>query len=185
MVKDDTEIIQSLVTEAIAGDRQAFSKLVRRYIGGVVAMLYRMTSDMETAKDLAQDVFIAAWEKRRQFRGEGNFKSWVNQIAANRALNHLKRESRNVDGEAVIEHTEDPSQSPERAYLASRARQDVLDFMQSLPEMQRLVFELRFYKEHTFDEIARLTGKALGTVKTHYREAVIKLRGFATERGWR
>jgi RNA polymerase sigma factor (sigma-70 family) len=57
--------------------------------------------------------------------------------------------------------------------------------MGRLPEQQRIVFELRFYKQYQFEEIAEITGKALGTVKTLYREAVKKLRVEATEKGWR
>jgi len=64
-------------------------------------------------------------------------------------------------------------------------RENVLAFMESLPAQQRLVFNLRFYQQLSFEEIAATTGKALGTVKTNYREAVKKLRRVALEKGWR
>ena len=57
--------------------------------------------------------------------------------------------------------------------------------MSTLPVQQRLAFELRFYKELSFKEIAEVSGNAIGTVKTNYREAIKKLREQAIEKGWR
>jgi RNA polymerase sigma-70 factor (ECF subfamily) len=58
-------------------------------------------------------------------------------------------------------------------------------FMATLPPQQRAIFELRFYKEMSFEEIAGAMERAVGTVKTGYREAVKKLRVYAQEKGWR
>lgn len=181
----DTELstIDELVAAAATGDREAFTKLIRLMMNQVVALTYRMTGDQDAAKDLAQETFITIWQKLAEFRGESRFESWVYRIATNKTLNWLKQRKSAVD---VNDETSLISTAnPESELYRSELKQQVLSFAGGLPEGQRIVFELRFYKELQFQEIADLTGKALGTVKTHYREAVAKLRHLATEKGWR
>jgi RNA polymerase sigma-70 factor (ECF subfamily) len=185
----DHEVIDFLVKRARQGDKEAFSKLVRMMMKDIVALTFRMTQDRESAFDLAQDTFVSAWENLRGFRGESMFQSWLYRIASNKTLNFLKQRSRrqamSIDSAPVgAVASQAPSDNPEQSLREVELQKGVLDFMAELPTQQRLVFDLRFYKGLTFEEIARVTGKALGTVKTHYREAVIKLRAFAKQRGW-
>jgi RNA polymerase sigma-70 factor (ECF subfamily) len=185
MPSERREDLVGFLRKAQAGDRNAFSEIVKRMMKPVVAMIYRMTQDRDSAVDLAQDTFVSAWENLPTFRGESKFESWLFAIASNRTLNYLKsrsvRDRRELDEQAVAEFsTENPETDLARKELHDR----VLSFMTTLPEQQRLVFNLRFYRQMPFEEIARVTGKALGTVKTHYREAVKKLREVAIERGW-
>lgn len=190
MVNIDHEIVEYLVRRAKEGDKEAFSKIVRMMMKDVVALTYRMTRERESAFDLAQETFISAWQNLRSFRGESTLQSWLYRIASNKALNYLKQRSRlqatsidSVPTSLLVSET--GSDDPERPLQKKELQKAILDFMAKLPAQQRLVFELRFYKELTFEEIARVTGKAVGTVKTHYREAIIKLRTFAKQRGWR
>ena len=188
MRSDDDIKIANLVERATAGDRQAYSELVRLKMNQVVAFTYRMTQDKDSALDLAQETFLAAWESIKSYRGDARFSTWLHRIAANKTLNYLKKSSRTVTlGDAVDETmgAAHESQAPDTQMQRQQLRRHVLEFMRTLPEQQRLVFDLRFYKEHSFDEIASITGRALGTVKTNYREAVKKLRLFAREKGWR
>ena len=190
MVNADREIVEYLVRRAKEGDREAFSRLVRLMMKDIVALTFRMTQDRDSAFDLAQETFISAWQSLRSFRQKAKFESWLYRIAANKALNHLKQRSRRqtrsidaLDTEALISDLS--SHNPEQRLRAKEMQKDVLGFMAELPDQQRLVFDLRFYKELAFEEIAGITGRAVGTVKTHYREAIIKLRAFAERKGWR
>ncbi|MDH3890866.1 MAG: RNA polymerase sigma factor [candidate division Zixibacteria bacterium] len=189
MASEEYDEIEQLAQKAKLGDRAAFSRIVRIMMSRIVSLTYRMTSDRESALDLAQDSFVAAWEQLAGFRGESRFSSWLFQIATNKCLNFLKKAStrQNVpldDTTSATLTSGDPAANPERTLKIKLLKEDVLHFMQSLPDMQRLVFELRFYQGMPFSEIARQTGKAEGTVKTHYRQAVIKLREVATAKGW-
>jgi RNA polymerase sigma-70 factor (ECF subfamily) len=189
MATEEYGEIEQLAQKARLGDRAAFSRIVRIMMSRIVSLTYRMTSDGESALDLAQDSFVAAWEKLSEFRGDAMFTSWLYQIATNKSLNFLNKASTRKDvslNETTA--TERPSENlatnPERALKIKLLRGDILRFMQSLPEMQRIVFELRFYQGMSFGEIAGQTDKAESTVKTHYRQAVIKLRKLATAKGW-
>ncbi|MEA2031363.1 MAG: sigma-70 family RNA polymerase sigma factor [candidate division Zixibacteria bacterium] len=182
MTKIDDETTSKLVIQAQRGDRTAFSKLVRLKMNDIVALTFRMTGDRETAKDLTQETFLTAWEKLSRFRGESAFSSWLYRIATNKALNFLKRPSSNemsLDSEPSFVST------PESQLARKELQNGVREFMQQLPPGQRVVFDLRFYKRLSFEEISIMTDRAVGTVKTHYRQAVIKLRQLAKEKGWR
>lgn len=177
--------MEQLVEQARAGDRQAFSAIVRRLMNQVAALTYRMTGDRDTALDLAQETFVSAWQNLGTYRGEASFVNWLYRIATNKSLNVIKAAQRLTslpdESEASLEFVSesDPQTDLERRELSAL----VMEFMAGLPPQQRAVFELRFYKQLTFEEISAATGKAVGTVKTNYREAVKKLRAFALERG--
>ncbi len=185
----DPEIVDYLARQAQQGDKEAFSRVVRLMMKDVTALIYRMTRNREATGDLAQETFVAAWENRQQFRGEAGFSSWLYRIAVNKVLNYLKQQSGRpevplsaVDDTLFAASAE--AGNPETQLLRRQMRSDVLAFMAQLPPQQALVFDLRFYKQLSFGQIANLTGKAVGTVKTHYREAVRKLRVFAREKEW-
>jgi RNA polymerase sigma-70 factor (ECF subfamily) len=191
MAKGDHEGLQiqtdlgDLVGKAVQGDRAAYSEIVRRLMKPVVALAFRMTGDREAAFDLAQDSFVSAWRNLDTFRGEAKFESWLYRIVSNKTLNYLQSRKRfqstSVDDLSEIQET---SASPDVDLERKELQQDVLQFMSTLPEQQRIAFDLRFYKGLPFEEIASVLNRAVGTVKTNYREAVQKLREFARQRGW-
>ncbi|NOY89152.1 MAG: RNA polymerase sigma factor [FCB group bacterium] len=182
MLKTDRTLFNEWIEEAQNGNREAFSKIVKIMMKPIIAMTYKMTQNIDSAQDLAQDTFVAAWQNLATFQGKAKFENWVYRIATNKCLNYLKKEGKNLplDNHKAIHASDDPS----KEMLNRELRQNILGFMAQLPQQQRLVFELHFYKELTFEEIAQLTGKALGTVKTLYREAIAKLRATALKKGW-
>ena len=186
MTGSDKETLEILVEKARAGDRQAFSEIVRRLMPQVAALTYRMTGDRDTALDLAQDTFVAAWEKLDSYRREASIAGWLYRIASNKTLNYIRSKARfKVESPASEPVASEASSSPEHLLQRKELAKRVHRFMLSLPPRQRVIFELRFYKGMSFEEIARATERALGTVKTGYREAVKKLRTLAQEEGWR
>lgn len=175
-------LIDQLVKKAQLGNREAFSEIVRLLMNKTIALTYKLTGSKEAALDLAQDSFLAAWINIGSFKGESKFESWIYRIASNKALNFLKREKRYVENNSNIEILSEDN--PELDYHKKKLKKNILDFMMSLPSEQRLVFELHFYKQMTFEETAKVTEKSEGTVKTLYREAVKKLRKTAHKKGW-
>ena len=152
----------------------------------IVALTYKMTRNRDAAHDLAQETFLAAWDHRSDFRGQTGFNSWLYKIATNKTLNYLASPKQVVlPADEYLAGAVSESDNPENVLVKKEMRQNVLEFMGTLPAQQRIVFNLRFYNNLPFAEIARLTGKAEGTVKTSYREAVRKLRKLAIEKGWR
>jgi RNA polymerase sigma-70 factor (ECF subfamily) len=186
MNRDSLEKIDQLVAKARTGDRQAFSKIVTMMMNQVVALAYRITGDSEAARDIAQDSFVAAWENLGGYRAEARFSTWLYQIVSNRAINLLKKADshREVHGLDHALNAAESSLDPEREMSRKELVSGLIEFMRRLPEQQRLVFELRYYQQMSFGEIADTIGRAEGTAKTHYRQAVAKLREFARQKGW-
>ena len=186
MVRIADDNLEMLVERAKTGDRTAFSEIVRRLMNQVVVLTYRMTGDRESALDLAQDSFLTAWQKLHDFRGDAVFTSWLYRIASNKTLNFLKsREARpDTDDLEKLPYAASNQADPETALMGDELAADVLKFTTSLPPQQRLVFNLRFYKQLPFAEIAHVTDRAVGTVKTSYREAIRKLREHTRKKGW-
>ncbi len=183
MNKPTGELIEQLVDRAVGGDRQAFSAIVSAMMPQVAALTYRMTGERESALDLAQETFVSAWENLATFRRDAGFSGWLYRIAVNKSLNYLKASRRmqspeNVDQLVAVGN-------PEKEFLQKELAGRVLTFMASLPDQQRAIFNLRFYHQLSFREIAETLGRAEGTVKTGYREAVRKLREAAEAEGWR
>ncbi len=182
MTEREEVLIEQLVQQAKAGEREAFSKIVSIMMNKIVALTYKMTADKDSAMDLAQESFVSAWQGLTEFKGDSKFQSWLYRIAVNKTLNYIRREKKKTnDNEMTYAVSSD---NPEITYQQEEMRKQILEFMQGLPTQQRIVFELHFYKELKFEEISKITGKALGTVKTLYREAVIKLRHEAEKQGW-
>lgn len=184
MAENDSLRIQGLAKRASQGDPDAFSDIVKALMNDVMALTYKMTGDRETARDLTQESFIAAWENIASFRAESRFETWLYRIAVNKALGLLQKKKA-VSIEDVDQSLEQSGETPDENLSRAELRGLILEFMQRLPEQQRLAFELRFYRQLSFEEIAEVTGKALGTVKTNYRESIKKLREFADEKGLR
>ena len=101
------------VALAAAGDRTAFERLYRANVNRVFAICARMSSDRAGAEELTQDVFVRAWEKIEQFRGESLFSTWLHRLAVNVVLNARKGEGRRRSRlEAGTEMDELPHQRP-------------------------------------------------------------------------
>lgn len=185
MVDQDNDQIRRLAEQASQGSRAAFSELVNKLMNRVVAVTYRMTGEREAALDLTQDAFVSAWEGIRNFRQDSKFETWLYRIAVNKALNYIAHRKISETVELTEDHAGTVSETADDLMGQSELKKRVVTFMQSLPDQQRIAFELRFYKQMTFDEIAEIAGRGVPTVKTNYREAIQKLRKVALEEGWR
>jgi RNA polymerase sigma-70 factor (ECF subfamily) len=163
-------------TEAkIPNSREEFSEFVRQHQNRVFAFLMRMTGNRETALDLTQDTFVAAYEHRAAFRGESAASTWLFQIASNKAKNLLKKLQRETPLDDQLESAptaSDPEGELQQKELVSKVREK----LPRLPEKQREAFVLRFYEQMKFNDIARIQGCSVSAAKTNYAEALKKLR---------
>lgn len=165
-----------LVRQAQAGDRRAFDKLVAENKDKMFALIYRMTENRETALDLLQDSFLAAYKSLKKFRGDSGFSSWLYRIASNKTLNYIRRSKiipfYNIEANTSAEPAYEMTDTIENEAL----QKSLAAALKMLPSQQKLVFNLRFYEELPFAEIASIMDKSESTVKTHYQKAVEKLR---------
>jgi len=166
-----------LVRRAQAGDRNAFEQLYRDNVRRVYALCYRMAGTADLAEELAQDVFVRAWQKLGSFRGESAFSSWLHPLTVNVALSERRSRRRRVarvmttDDLTEFERPGPPTRSdgPESGFDLERA-------LATLPPGARAVFVLHDVEGYKHEEIARLTGVATGTSKAQLHRARKLLR---------
>jgi RNA polymerase sigma-70 factor (ECF subfamily) len=161
-----------LVGLAASGDRQAFGELVRRHGSAVRGLLRRMGADPALSDDIAQDAFLAAFEQIGDFRGEGTFQAWVKRIAARLYVRRWRRDAR-------IDLMAEPPQSDDEAADGEAGAADRLDLdeaMKSLSTVERLCVSLCYGGGLSHAEAALALNTPLGTVKSHVKRGLDKLR---------
>ncbi len=163
-----------------AGDAEALSDLYDRYAGMLLALAIRVLNSAGDAEEVVQEAFLQAWRQAERYDpARSSVSTWLVLITRSRAIDRLR--SRKVGDrtvtaaqqEGVTTHT-----SPEgaRDVLMSERRARLDREMAALPDEQREVLELAFYKGMTQREISESTGTPLGTVKTRTLLAMKKLR---------
>ncbi|MGI9170310.1 MAG: RNA polymerase sigma factor [Caulobacteraceae bacterium] len=161
-----------LVALAAAGGRPAFGELVRRHGSAVRGLLRRMGADPATADDLAQDAFLAAFEQIGEFRGEGTFQAWVRRIAARLYVKRWRKEART----ALMDQPPEIPGAPRLAEGAAADRIDLDEALRSLPAGERMCVCLCYGGGLSHAEAAAALNTPLGTVKSHVKRGLDKLR---------
>ena len=162
-----------LASLAAAGQRAAFGELVRRHGSAVRALVRRMGADPATADDVAQDACLAAFERIGEFRGEGTFQAWIKRIAGRLYLKRVKRSLRlDLSGEPP-----EPEADVERDSSSAELRLDLDEALKSLAPAERICVSLCYGAGFSHAEAADLLNTPLGTVKSHVKRGLDRLRG--------
>lgn len=163
------------IGRVIAGDADAFGLLVERHSRGVFRLAYRITGNEGDAEEVVQEAFLRAFREIRRYESRASFATWVGTIAANFALDLVRRRKRFVDTETEIEKTcEAPG--PEREANSARIAEVVAETMKQLSLQERTAFTLRHYEGMSIDSISRELGLSENATKQSIFRAVQKLR---------
>lgn len=162
-----------LAAQAAAGDRRAYGELVRRHGSAVRGLLRRLGADSAMADDLAQDAFMTGFEQVAEFRGEGTFGGWIKKIAARLYLKRVKREARLIFSD-IVEPVEEISIRDASGDAASRI--DLDEALKSLSRGERLCVSLCYGADWSHGEAAEALSIPIGTVKSHVKRGLDKLR---------
>ena len=162
-----------LIERIAGGDRPAFEELYRRYSRAVLGLALRRLGDRGRAEDAAQDAFVAIWRSARTYdSARGNGAPWLYAVARNAITDGLRRTP-----EPAAEVPETPSGEPDPAARAERSwtAWRVHRALETLPESERVVIEVAYWRGLSQSEIAELLEIPLGTVKTRTRSALNRL----------
>lgn len=158
------------------GDEDALADVYDQH-SSLVYSYCRRQLGAEAARDLTQEVFVAAWRARHRFDPEkGSIRAWLMGITKNKIIDLFRKRGRRpqiADG-AEIEHSSDEIDSVQVEQIADRMV--LATALDELPDRARSVVELSFYEQLTHPEIAERTGLPLGTVKSDIRRSLIKMR---------
>ncbi|WEN15988.1 sigma-70 family RNA polymerase sigma factor [Rhodanobacter sp. AS-Z3] len=172
---------RDLVDAVLANRPGAFERLVREYQGLCWHIIQRMVRNPEDARELCQDTFLRVHQCLHQYRYESALKSWIGRIAFTIALRHLQHkriplvDSSDDEGESRVENIGDGFDL-EAACVDEETARHLHEAIEALPPLQRTLLTLYYLEETPIPEIARITGMATGTIKSHLFRSRLRLR---------
>jgi len=177
MIQPDAELLTLL-----AEPRQkaaAFSKIVRLYQERIYWHIRKMVLDHEDANDVMQNAFMKAWNGIENFRGESQISTWLYRIATNETLTFLANKRLKHIGSMEDEESLMFQNLKADSYFDGNAAELKLqEAILSLPEKQRLVFNMKYFDDITYEEMENILGTSVGALKASYHHAVKKIERF-------
>jgi len=155
-----------------------FRKIVQKYQERIYWQIRRYTKNHQDTEDVMQNVFVKAWKGLVNFREESNLYTWLYRIAYNETHTFLARESKRKTVDLDPPLFENSITVEGKDYSPEEIEGILKKAMESLPEKQLLVFNLKYFDELKFSEISELTGTSVGGLKASYHLAVKKIEEF-------
>lgn len=157
----------------------AFSELVNRYQERLYWHIRRIVIDHDDADDVLQNTFIKAFKNLENFRADSQLYTWLYRIATNESISFLKKQRKNifvsiddVSYSLTSKLEADPQLSGDAIQL--KLQKAIL----TLPTKQRMVFNMKYFDEMKYEEIAEVTGTSIGALKASYHHAVKKIEAY-------
>lgn len=173
---------ERLVEEIKRGNKYSFNYLIWKWEKRIYNLAVRMLGSEEEASDACQDIFITAYEKINSFKGKSKFSTWLYRIAVNKCISRLrhrkvvnkyikqdKLEINNVEKIAILP-------DDEKNIMNKQMNEKIFELINSLPEEQKAILELKIFQGLSFEEISAITGLPTGTAKSRLHYALKKLR---------
>ena len=174
---------QILVKSYLNGDEAAFEVLIRKHKDKVFAFILSKIKNYNIAHDVFQDTFIKVINslKMGKYNEEGKFVPWVMRIAHNLVIDYFRRQKkiRSIapkDDFDIFEIISDKEANAEDEMIKSQINSDVKRLIEELPQDQREVLKMRYYKELSFKEISEITNVSINTALGRMRYAILNLR---------
>lgn len=177
---DEQAIIEQLHHNDTA--REAFGKVIEHYSGILYRQIRRMVIDHDDANDVLQNTFIKAWTSIDNFRGDAKLSTWLYKIAINESITFInkKKIQNNIsldDDDSFLVN----SLESDRWFDGDEVQIKLQRAIASLPEKQRLVFNMRYYDEMKYEDMSQILGTSTGALKASYHHAVKKIESFFDE----
>lgn len=177
---------EELVDKILKRDFGALGELFKRYEQSFYRLAYRFTGDHFSADDLASEIFLRIYRYLPSFDRNKNFRFWAMKVASNACLDFVKdaqksktwrlaAEEETFSSKIPEEKLEDKNVNIQKDYEKKELEERVQMAMLQLPEKYRLVLYFYFWEDLSYDEIAKLTGEPLNTVRTHIKRGKKKL----------
>jgi RNA polymerase sigma factor (sigma-70 family) len=160
----------------------SFTQLVIKYQERLYWHIRRMVVEHEDANDILQNVFIKVWKNLGEFREESNLYTWLYRIGTNEALTWLEQKKRRTS--VSLEDNEGyfaEKLAAQKDFDHSKIEWKLQLAIQSLPDKQKVVFNLRYYDEMPYEEMSGVLGTSVGALKASYHHAVKKVEAFMIE----
>jgi len=156
-----------------------FNLLVHKYQKKIYLHIRRMVVDHNDADDLVQETFIKIWKNLRSFRSESNLYTWIYRIATNEALSFLQKRKRKYLFTTIDYNTKlSKNLEDDNYYNGDEIQLRLQKALLTLPDKQRLVFNMKYYDDLKYEEMSEILGTSVGALKASYHIAVKKIEKF-------
>lgn len=190
MVKITSMTDAELVKAYAQGNNDAFDQLLKKYSDKVFAYIIRTVKNEDVAKDIFQDTFVKAilTIKQGRYTENGKFPAWITRIAHNLIIDYYRQtkaenlQSSSISEVDVLNRKELSEATIEEDIISRQLMEDVRSLIKYLPDPQREVLTMRFYRNMSFKEIAEETRVSINTALGRMRYAVLNLRRIAAEK---
>ena len=176
-LRETGQSVAALLPRARAGDRDAFDGLYALTVARVYGLCLRMSGSTGEAERLTQDTYVRAWTKLDSFRGDAEFGTWLHRVAVNVVLQDRRSAQRRLERVEYADALDAPARAAEPGL-----RLDLERAIAALPPGARAALVLHDVEGYKHEEIARMTGSAVGTIKAQLHRARRLVRR-ALERG--
>lgn len=177
---EDAEILSKFQDERTRNE--AFSLLLNKYQQKIYWHIRRMVIDHDDADDLVQDVFIKVWKNLAGFRNDSQLYTWMYRIASNECITFLNKKKQRNDISIEDEAYNLADTLAGSTYFNGDAAQKKLQkAILTLPEKQRLVFNMKYYDDMKYEEMSQVLGTSVGALKASFHLAVKKIEAILLE----
>lgn len=171
---EDKDLLEKLRNEETRN--YGFNLLVRQYQERIYWHIRKMVIDHDEADDLVQEVFIKVWKNLDKFREDAKLFTWIYKIATNECLTFLSKKKRRFflpigDVESELSGKIDTNANITGDEIQFKLQKALL----KLPNKQRIVFNMKYFDDMKYDEIAEITATSVGALKASYHHAVKKI----------
>lgn len=178
---------EQLVVLFAEGENEAFDVLLNRHKSKLFSYIYYIVRDRDLSEDIFQDTFTKAiiTIKQGRYSENGKFSAWISRIAHNLIIDYFRQDKDDVSASCedtgILNNTRFSEGTIEDEMVKSQIKTDIRKIIRNLPENQREVLIMRYYKNLSFKEIAEVTGVSINTALGRMRYALINMRRIAQE----
>ncbi|MCM1349178.1 MAG: sigma-70 family RNA polymerase sigma factor [Firmicutes bacterium] len=189
MLKTTKLTDDQLVAAYAKGDNQAFDILLKRHQSRVFSYILSVVKNRDVADDIFQETFVKAITtiKQGRYAESGKFSAWISRIAHNLIIDYYRQEksentmSADEEGADVLNRRELSDTNIEDVMVNEQIHNDVRRIIEALPDNQKEVLMMRYYKDMSFKEIAEATKVSINTALGRMRYAILNMRRIAEE----
>lgn len=175
---DDAQILEKF-SDTRTRD-EGFSLLLKKYQQKIYWHVRRLVINHDDADDLVQDVFIKVWKNLENFREDAQLYTWLYRIATNECITFLnkkkQRQNISLDDESTAYLAD--SLTDTTYFNGNQAQMKLQQALLTLPEKQRMVFNMKYFDDLKYEEISAIVGTSVGALKASYHLAVKKIAHF-------
>ncbi len=173
IIEDDDQIIK----QCLSGDTEAFRYLVEKYQIRIINTCYKYTKNINDAEDVAQEVFLKAFDNLRKFKFDSKFYSWLYRIAVNTSLNYINSKEKRKEKETISEESclivqgTVSDDNPRDYYELTELIDKIQPIINKLPDELKIIIELYEINDYSYEEISNKLSLPIGTVRSRLHRA--------------